>query len=127
MSQYFDLGDETLWNPSNGVSRLFQHQVAVFETELGLPSGIGPMADDACQIVPDTFEVFVEALLARHRRTSHAVALALCEGFVATVLVLAERAAIEVDWARLGTAPEGGAWGVGLREQARELGRRMPR
>jgi hypothetical protein len=43
MSQYFDMGEETLWNPSNGASRLFQRQVAVFESELGLPSGIGPM------------------------------------------------------------------------------------
>jgi len=34
MSQYFDLGDETLWNPSNGASRLFRSQVAVFEAEL---------------------------------------------------------------------------------------------
>ncbi|MFJ5842685.1 DUF6086 family protein [Streptomyces shenzhenensis] len=127
MSQHFDLGDETLWNPSIGASRLFQHHVAFFEAELGLPSGIGPMTDDACQIVPDAFEVFVEALLARHRRTSHAVALALSEGFVATVLVLAERAGIEADRTRLGTAPEGGAWGAGLYEKARELGRHMPR
>ncbi|WP_254882141.1 DUF6086 family protein [Streptomyces sp. NA03103] len=38
---YFELGDETLWNPSNGAGRLFMRQVEVFEAELGLPSGIG--------------------------------------------------------------------------------------
>ncbi|MEU9865216.1 DUF6086 family protein [Streptomyces sp. NPDC047971] len=145
MSQYFDLGDETLWNPSNGASRLFQRQVDVFEAELGVPSGIGPMENDECQISLDTFEVFVHALLAKHRRTSHMILLALSEGFTATVLVLAERARIEVDWARLGAPsdavlrdvqistngmalpPEGGAWAESLRERARELGRGMPR
>ncbi|MFD3542228.1 DUF6086 family protein [Streptomyces sp. NPDC058662] len=146
MSQYFDLGDATLWNPSNGASRLFQRQVALFEAELGLPSGIAPMEMDECQIDPTVFEVFVTALLARHRRTSHAITLALSEGFTATVLVLAERAGIEVDWAALGsdpetaredvqvsavagmsTAAEGGAWATELRRRARELGGRMPR
>jgi hypothetical protein len=146
MSQYFDIGDETLWNPSNGASRMFQRQVAVFESELGLPSGIGPMENDECQIAPATFETFVNALLARHRRTSHAIILALSEDFIAIVLVLAERAGIGVDWVQLGATPEapledvqasavtglsapaeGGDWGAGLREKARQLGRRMPR
>ncbi|MFG2841339.1 DUF6086 family protein [Streptomyces zaomyceticus] len=146
MSQYFDIGDETLWNPSNGASRMFQRQVAVFEAELELPSGIGPMENDECQITPATFEAFVDALLAKHRRTSHAIWLALSEGFIATVLVLAERAAIKVDWTQHGAAPdapledvqasavtgmstpaEGAAWAAGLREKSRELERRMPR
>ncbi|GEB62052.1 DUF6086 family protein [Streptomyces gardneri] len=146
MSQYFDLGDETLWNPSNGASRMFQRQVAVFEAELELPSGIGPMENDECQISPDTFEIFVNALLAKHRGSSHAIWLALSEGFIAIVLVLAERAGIKVDWARHGAAleaspedvqvsavtgmsapAEGGAWAAGLREEARKLGGRMPR
>ncbi|AWI31978.1 hypothetical protein E3E14_24525 [Streptomyces sp. ICN441] len=38
LSQNFDMGDETLWNPSNGASRMFRRQVAVFEAEPGLPS-----------------------------------------------------------------------------------------
>ncbi|MEV6840398.1 DUF6086 family protein [Streptomyces sp. NPDC051133] len=146
MSQYFDIDDETLWNPSNGASRLFRRQVAVFEAELGLSSGIGPMENDECQIDPAAFELFVIALLAQHRRTTHAIVLALSEGFTATVLVLAERAGIRVDWAQLGSAPdgvredvqistvrgtsapaEGRAWAAGLREKARQLGQRMPR
>ncbi|MFI6359020.1 DUF6086 family protein [Streptomyces sp. NPDC050743] len=146
MSQYFDIGDETLWNPSNGASRLFRRQVSVFEAELELSSGIGPMENDECQIDPAIFEFFVNALLAQHRRTSHAIVLALCEGFTATVLVLAERAGIRVDWAQFGPAPdgaledaqisaatgmsapaEGRAWGAGLCEKARELGQHMPR
>ena len=146
MSQDYDMDDETLWNPSNGASRLFLRQVALFEAELELPSGIGPMVNDESRIDRDTFAVFVDALLARHRRTSHAVMLALSEGFAATVLVLAERGGVAVDWARLGAAPhgprenvqisactgmsvlpEGGAWESRLRERSRELGRSMAR
>ncbi|MEV7373784.1 DUF6086 family protein [Streptomyces sp. NPDC090301] len=140
MSQYFLMGGETLWNPSNGASRMFQRQVAVFEAELELPSGIGPMENDEAQISP---EAFVDALLVRHRRTRHAILLALSDGFTAVVLVLAERAAIKVDWARHGAAPEGpfadvqvsttgmsapaegAGWAAGLRERARELERMM--
>lgn len=146
VSQYFDLGGETLWNPSNGASRMFRRHVALFEAELELPSGIGPMENDECQIDPVALEAFVNALLARHRRTGHAIVLALSEGFTATVVVLAERAGISLDWARLGSAPaapfadaqvcagagwpvaaDGGAWSAGLRKKARELGGRMPR
>ncbi|MFB6565283.1 DUF6086 family protein [Streptomyces sp. NPDC056400] len=145
MSQYFDMGDETLWNPSNGASRMFRRQVAVFEAELGLGSGIGPMENDECQIDPVAFAAFVEALLVQHRRTSHAILLALSEGFTASVVVLAERAGIRVDWERLGAAPQGprtdvqvsaagaaapadgAGWSTGLRAKALELGRRMPR
>ncbi|WP_329534300.1 DUF6086 family protein [Streptomyces sp. NBC_01450] len=146
MSQDYYMDDETLWNPSNGASRLFLRQVALFEAELELPSGIGPMVNDESRIDRDTFAVFVDALLARHRRTSHAIMLALSEGFAATVLVLAERGGVAVDWARLGAAlvgprenvqisactgmsalPEGGAWESRLRERSRELGRSMAR
>jgi hypothetical protein len=107
MSQYYDIGDETLWNPSNEASRLFLGQVSLYQAELGLPSGIGPMQADECQIDPVMFKEFVDALLAWHRRRTHAVMAALSEGFVATVLVLAERAAIEVNWQPSGSGDGG--------------------
>ncbi|MEG9552478.1 MULTISPECIES: DUF6086 family protein [Streptomyces griseus group] len=52
MCQYLDMGDETLWNPSNGASRMFQRQVAIFEVELALPSGIGPMERISARSAP---------------------------------------------------------------------------
>ncbi|MEV6804245.1 DUF6086 family protein [Streptomyces sp. NPDC051132] len=145
MSQYFDIGDETLWNPSNGAARLFLRQVAVFEAELDLPSGFGPMENDECRIDPEAFAVFVHALLAWHRRTGHTVVLALGEGFAGVVVALAERAGIAVDWARLAAFPDGpaadvqvsaagvsgpgdgGAWAAAVRARAAELGRGMAR
>jgi hypothetical protein len=122
VSQYFVVGDETLWNPANGVSRMFRRQVEVFEAEWELASGIGPMENDECQISPTTFEAFVNALLTRHLRTSHPIMLALSEGFTATTLVLAERAGITLDW-----PPECDPRAAQLRTTAHELSLRMPR
>ncbi|MFF5532124.1 DUF6086 family protein [Streptomyces cinerochromogenes] len=145
MSQYFDIGDETLWNPSNGAARLFLRQVEVFEAELELPSGLGPMRNDECRIDPEVFGVFVHALLARHRRTGHPIVLALSESVVGVVVVLARRAGIDIDWERLEAFPdgpladvqvcaagasgpgEGGAWAAAVRARAAELSRGMAR
>ncbi|MCF2130476.1 DUF6086 family protein [Strepomyces sp. STD 3.1] len=66
------MGDRTLWNPSNGASRLFMSQVTVYQADVGLPSGIGPMEADECQIDPVAFAAFVDALLAWHSQTGHA-------------------------------------------------------
>ncbi|MGW1952589.1 DUF6086 family protein [Streptomyces sp. NPDC001920] len=107
MSMYFDLGDETLWNPSNGAGRLFLRQVEVFEAELETASGIGRGRHggdpDTCEVDPAVYAKFVRALVAWHCRTGHSVILALSEGFVATAVALARRAGIEV------TVPESGS------------------
>ncbi|MEU5930778.1 DUF6086 family protein [Streptomyces antimycoticus] len=70
----------------------------MFEAELGLPSGLGPMDNDECQIDPVALGAFANAVLTYHQRTPHAVVLALSEGFTATLLVLAQRAGVEVCW-----------------------------
>ncbi|WP_030898999.1 DUF6086 family protein [Streptomyces sp. NRRL F-5126] len=136
MSQYYDVGDQTLWNPSNSASRLFMTQVTAHQAEVGLPSGIGPMEADECQIDPVVFAAFVNALLAWHGRTGHAVMVALSEGFVATTLVLAERANIEVNWQAVEGAerddlpmtsdPHARGRTAALRQTTRELARHMP-
>ncbi|MGW7080043.1 DUF6086 family protein [Streptomyces sp. NPDC054871] len=113
MSMYFNLGDETLWNPSNGAGRLFLRHVEVFEAELGLPSGIGQGEfwgdPDTLEVDPVAYEEFASGLVAWHCRTGHSVILALSEGFVATTLALARRAGIEVEMPepRARCVPEG--------------------
>ncbi|WP_405854572.1 DUF6086 family protein [Streptomyces sp. NBC_01515] len=101
MSMYFDIGDETLWNPSNGSGRLFLRQLEVFEAALNLPSGIGQGKHwgdpDTLEVDPAAYAEFVHALVAWHCRTGHSVILALSEGFVATAVALARRAGTEVE------------------------------
>lgn len=108
MSMYFNSGDETLWNPSNGAGRLFLRQIEVFEAELGTPSGIGQGKywgdPDTLEVDPVVFAEFVHGLVAWHSRTGHFVILALSEGFVATAVALARRAGIEVEMPEPGTA-----------------------
>ncbi|MFC9031015.1 DUF6086 family protein [Streptomyces arboris] len=123
MSQYYDMGDRTLWNPSQGVSLLFAAQVAAHEAAVGLPSGIGPMESDECQIDPVAFAAFAGALLTWRSRSLHPVRAALSDGFLATVLALAERGGIEVEWPP--AAPAEGGWRAELRQKARELHRHM--
>jgi Family of unknown function (DUF6086) len=144
VSQYYELGEVALWNPSNGASRLFLRQAALFEEEVGLPSGIAPMRDDEAQISHEAFEAFVHALLAWRARTSHAVIAALSDGFLATVLVLADRAGIVVEGpgrssgeiAELRDVQIGSVassvidpddWEARVRDQARKLSESMPR
>ncbi|MFD3510245.1 DUF6086 family protein [Nocardia sp. NPDC058666] len=128
MSQYYELGTVTLWNPSNGASRLFLRQVRLFEEELGLPSGIGPMEADECQITVGLLANFLDVLLVRRASTHHAVIQALSDGFIATMIVVAERAGIEVRW----PVPDAPVWGVAdvwgeVREHARRLALQMAR
>jgi hypothetical protein len=100
MSMNFDIGDETLWNPSNGAGRLFLRQLELFEAELNLPSGIGQGKywgdPDTLEVDPVAYAEFVRTLVARHCRAGHSVILALSEGFVATAVALARRAGIDV-------------------------------
>ena len=140
VSQYYEFGDVTLWNPSNGASRLFLRQLALFEEEIGLSSGIGPMESDEAQVSPEVFDVFVNALLAWRGRSGHAVMAALSDGFIATLLVLAERAGVATQWPARVVGVEGlrdvqvtapaadtGEWEHRVREQARQLARFMAR
>ncbi|MEU0368665.1 DUF6086 family protein [Streptomyces sp. NPDC006283] len=112
MSMYFDMDDETLWNPSNGAGRLFLRQVEVFEAELKLPSGIGQGKywgdPDVLEVDPDVYDEFTRGLVAWHCRTSHSVILALSEGFVATAVALARRAGIAVEMPEPGAGREFG-------------------
>ncbi|MEV6163959.1 DUF6086 family protein [Streptomyces sp. NPDC052052] len=135
MSQYYKLGDRTLWNPSNGASRLFMSHVTLYQVEVGLPSGIGCMEADECQIDPIAFAAFVDALLAWHSKTRHAVMATLSEGFVATVLALAEGANIEVSWQaakraenhylKTASDPRAKEWTAALQQKSLELVRHV--
>jgi hypothetical protein len=138
MSQYYEMDGTTLWNPSNGASRLFLNQAKFFEEELGLPSGISPMKSDVCEVTPVVLEMFLATALAWRGRTDHAVVQALSDGFLATLLVIAERAGITTSSAApvgetsgvhdaqgrsgpLSGHDSGFEWSISVRERARQL------
>ncbi|MEQ4714753.1 DUF6086 family protein [Nonomuraea sp. B19D2] len=96
MSQYFQVGDQVLWNPSNGVAGLFMRSAEALAPETGLPTGLGPMESDECEVDLATFAAFVSALIRRYERSNHPILRSLMEGFIATALVLVERGGAEL-------------------------------
>lgn len=96
MSQYFNVGDQVLWNPSNGVAALFMRTAEALAPETGLPTGLGPMENDDCEVDPAAFAAFVSALIARYEHSNHRILHALMEGFIATALVLVDRSGSEL-------------------------------
>jgi hypothetical protein len=92
VSQYFQVGDQVLWNPSNGVAELFVRTAEALVPTAGVPTGIGPMEADEYQIDLVAFGAFVDALVRRYVASRHPILNSLLEGFVATALVLVQRA-----------------------------------
>jgi hypothetical protein len=92
MSQYFRAGDLVLWNPSNRVAELFVRTSEAVAELVDMPTGIGPMRADDYEIDLDVFVRFVDALVAQYLSSNHAILRSLLEGFIATALVMADRA-----------------------------------
>ncbi|GAA2896984.1 hypothetical protein Acy02nite_80810 [Actinoplanes cyaneus] len=105
MSQYFQAGDLVLWNPSNGVATLFVRTSEAMAPLVGLPTGIGPCVNDEYEIDLDMFESFVDALAARYLSANHPILRSLVEGFLATAIVMAQRAGRELPALRAQSKP----------------------
>ncbi|MEV0659968.1 DUF6086 family protein [Actinomadura luteofluorescens] len=89
MSQYFQNGDDVLWNPATRVAGLFLDMAEAHARMLGIPSGLGPMEEDECQVDVQAFASFTDALVRYHANSSHRILKSLMEGFVATALAIA--------------------------------------
>jgi hypothetical protein len=92
VSQYFQVGDRVLWNPSNVVAELFVRTAEALAPTADVPSGIGPREADEYQIDMAAFGAFVDALVRRYTSSRHPILNSLLEGFIATALVLVQRA-----------------------------------
>ena len=139
VSQYFRVGQQVLWNPSNGVAELFVHTAQTLAHIQDVPSGIGDMDADEYEIDPDSLSAFVNALVGRYVASHHPILRALLEGFVATAMVLVDRAGRDtpalddppplelrdVSISTAGMAPRADA--ARLRRLAQEHARAMPR
>lgn len=96
VSQYFRVGRQVLWNPSNGVAELFARTAQALAPTAGIPTGTSEMYADEYEIDPDSLAAFLNALVSRYLASHHPVFRALLEGFLATAMVLVERAGRDV-------------------------------
>ncbi|MGI5418497.1 DUF6086 family protein [Actinomadura luteofluorescens] len=100
MSQYFQIGEEVLWNPATRVAGLFLDMAEAHSRLLGVPSGLGPMEEDECQVDVQAFALFTDALVRYHADSSHMILRSLMEGFTAMALAIADSAGRSVAAAR---------------------------
>jgi hypothetical protein len=97
VSQYFQVGDLVLWNPSNTVAQLFARMTEAMVPVAGCPSGVGPdIGQDEYQIDPDTFAAFVDALTIRYLSTNHPILTAMLEGYLPAAVVMVQRSGRDV-------------------------------
>jgi hypothetical protein len=90
MSQYFQSGDDVLWNPATRVAGLFMDMAAAHARLLGVPSGLGPMEADECQVDVPALAAFTDALVRYYARSNHMIMRSLVEGFAATALAVVD-------------------------------------
>ncbi|WP_433475461.1 DUF6086 family protein [Spirillospora sp. CA-142024] len=89
MSQYFQNGDDVLWNPATRVAGLFMDMAAAHARLLGTPSGLGPMEFDECQVDVPVFAAFTDAVIRDYARSHHMIKRSMTAGFAATALAVA--------------------------------------
>jgi hypothetical protein len=92
VSQYFQVGDLVMWNPSNTVAQLFARMTEAMVLVAERPSGVGPdIGLDRYEIDPRIFAAFVDALTARYLSTNHPILKAMLEGYLPAALVIVQR------------------------------------
>jgi hypothetical protein len=97
VSQYFQVGDLVLWNPSNTVAQLFARMTEAMVPVAECPSGVGSdIGRDEYEIDPDIFAVFVDALTKRYLATNHPILTAMLEGYLPAALVMVKRSGRDV-------------------------------
>ncbi|MCP2324350.1 hypothetical protein HDA40_002857 [Hamadaea flava] len=92
MSQIFRTGEAILWFPSNRVARLFHSLTEVLVSVAGRPAGMDDTGADEYEIDQEVFEAFVNELARQYLGSSHVIMRSMLEGYLATALVLVERA-----------------------------------
>jgi Family of unknown function (DUF6086) len=95
MSYVFDVGDEGIWSPALRVGELFVATADSLATIVGVDTGLHAVASDYYDITAEKFFAFVLAVL-RSPYLKHPVFQELSRGFLATALVLLDRAAAPV-------------------------------
>jgi Family of unknown function (DUF6086) len=103
-----------LWATEAGVARLFTGHAELVAALLGVPSGIGDPTGDRCAVDLPVFSAFCAAAVAQYAATDQGIQRALTVGFIATALVLLDRAGCPLPPAP--TPQQQAAWAA-LRDQ----------
>ena len=120
MSCLFEIDGTVLWSPSNTVARIFKGEAEVIASAFSVASGLGDIIEDECEVDLPVFEEFLAAAARQYQQTAHPILRSLMTGFLATAMVLAERAGGQLP----DTSPEQTAAWVQLREEhARSMSR----
>lgn len=83
-------------------------------------SGLGDIIEDQCEVDLPAFEKFLAEAMRQYHQTAHPILRSLMTGFIATALVLAERAGGRLTE----TTPEqAAAWARLRQEHARSMSR----
>jgi Family of unknown function (DUF6086) len=97
MSQNFKVHGTTIWNPSNGVARVFVRQAEALEPIAGKKSGLrAVISDDTYEVDVPAMEDYVTALLEQYFRSRHTLYRMMVGGVLKTCLVLLDRAGSSV-------------------------------
>jgi uncharacterized protein DUF6086 len=103
VSYVFDIGNATVWSPALRIGSLFVTMAESLAAWKGTPSGLSAMASDYYEIDSDVFSTFVQTL-ARDDSAAHEIFGALTHGFIATCLVMLDRAGVPMP--QLGSGAE---------------------
>ncbi|MFJ4871267.1 DUF6086 family protein [Streptomyces sp. NPDC088757] len=96
VSCFFRVDDQDVWNPSNSVARIFLSTARGISEEFTLPSGLGKIINDECEVNGDEFSAFATELLVRYERSNNKPLKELLEGVIAISLVMLDRAGRDV-------------------------------
>src|SRR5262245_60947802 len=95
MSYVFDAGNEGIWSPALRVGELFVATADSLAAIVDTDTGLHAVANDYYDITAQEFFDFVQALL-HSPYLNHPVFWELSRGFLATALVLLDRAGMPV-------------------------------
>ncbi len=121
MSISFDLGDEVLWWPSNVPGRIFNGHAESIAAALKIPSGLGEIIEDECEVDLPAFVAFVAAVMARYEESTSPILRALTFAFIPTAQVLVERAG--ASYPRAASDQQEAVWAAMRKEHAASMPR----
>jgi hypothetical protein len=73
VSVFFEVGDETVWNPANRIARLYVGMLEAAAEVLGLPTGLEVTEPDTYGIDVARFEALVKKMVAEYANAGSAV------------------------------------------------------